>query len=104
MKLRFALLALPFALAACSTPKLTGTDNLQVVDGRALPPPSREDLGTVDRAYLIGSFDKLSVEVFGVGELSKTVQADASGRISLPLVGVVDAAGHTPVELAKIIE
>jgi polysaccharide export outer membrane protein len=53
---------------------------------------------------VIGPFDQMSIDVFGVPELSKTVQADASGRISLPLVGDLDAAGKTPLQLARLIE
>jgi len=69
-----------------------------------LPPPQRSDLSAQQRPYLIGPFDKLSIEVFGVEELSRTVQADASGRISLPLIGAVEAAGKTPEELSREIE
>jgi polysaccharide export outer membrane protein len=57
------------------------------------------------RPYLIGPFDELSVNVFGLPELSRQqVQADASGRISLPLVGTIEASGKTPQQLAQEIE
>ncbi|HWL48175.1 MAG TPA: polysaccharide biosynthesis/export family protein [Sphingomonadaceae bacterium] len=69
-----------------------------------LPPPTRADLAAQDRPYLIGPFDKITVDVFGIDELSKEVQADASGRISFPLIGVIEAAGKTPAELASAIE
>lgn len=65
-----------------------------------LPAPTRADLAAGDRPYLIGPFDKLSIDVFGIEDLSKKVQADASGRISVPLAGVIEAAGQTPSELA----
>ena len=70
-----------------------------------LPAPSRSDLSAANRPYLIGPFDKLSINVFGIDELSqRVVQTDASGRISFPLIGVVEASGQTPGELADIIE
>ena len=58
---------------------------------------------TLDRPYLIGPFDKLDIKTFGVEDLSVKVQADASGRISMPLVGVLEAAGQTPLELSQTI-
>ncbi len=67
--------------------------------------PERSDLVSEDRPYLIGAFDKLTIDVFGIEELSKKeVQADASGRISFPLAGIIEAAGRTPADLEKIIE
>jgi polysaccharide export outer membrane protein len=68
-----------------------------------LPPPTRADLVGTARPYLIGPFDKLEIEVFVIVDLQREVQADASGRISFPLVGSVDASGKTPEELAQAI-
>lgn len=69
-----------------------------------LPPPSRADLVADTRPYLIGPFDKLIIDVFGVDELSKKeVQTDAGGRFSFPLVGIVEASGRTPLEVERVI-
>lgn len=82
-----------------------GDNSVKVAGQGALPPPERTDLYTQDRPYLIGPFDKLTIDVFGIQELSnKEVQADASGRISFPLAGVVEASGKTPAELENLIE
>lgn len=76
----------------------------QIVQNGDLPEPTPADLRGGDRPYFIGPFDKLRIDVFGVEELSKLeVQADASGRLSFPLIGVVEAAGKTPGELAEIL-
>jgi polysaccharide biosynthesis/export protein len=83
--------------------RLTGGDKVKVVPLSQLPEPTRGDLSVSQRAYLIGPFDKLAIGVFGIPDLSGEVQADASGRISLPLIGTVDAAGKTPTELADTI-
>ena len=92
-------------LASCAGPaRLTPGPHLTVAAETALPPPTRTDLAAQERPYRIGAFDKLAISVFGIPELSQTVQADASGRISLPLVGAVEAAGKTPEELAADIE
>lgn len=91
-------------LASCaSTPNLQSGPHITVVEGNVLPPPDGAAIGTNARPYRIGPFDKLGVSVFGVPELSQTVQVDASGRISLPLAGAIDASGKTPDELATEI-
>lgn len=70
-----------------------------------MPLPDRSDIIGGDRPYLIGPFDKLVIDVFGIEELSKKeFQTDASGRISFPLAGVVEAAGKTPAELERLLE
>ncbi len=51
--------------------------------------------------YRIGPEDLLEIAVFEVPELSRTVRVSASGQISLPLIGVVKAAGLSPAELER---
>src|SRR5437867_1859614 len=49
--------------------------------------------------YRIGIEDVLDVAVWNVAELQKTVPVRPDGKISLPLVNDVVAAGLTPMEL-----
>jgi polysaccharide biosynthesis/export protein len=58
-----------------------------------LPPgdPLSDALGRPE--YRIGPGDLLKVQVFQVEDLDRDVRVDNAGRISLPLVGSVDAAG-----------
>lgn len=107
MNFRLAIASLTAAclLAGCgSPPQLVATPTLQVFDGNSLPAPSGSDLVGDTRPYLIGPFDRLSVDVYGVPELSKLVQTDAAGMISLPLVGQIKASNQTSAELADAIE
>lgn len=113
MRARFLLLMLSLGVAGCAGTKPIGSPagvagaagNVQVVQAAQLPQPDRSDLVLLDRPYLIGPFDKLLIDVFGIEELSKKeVQTDAGGRISFPLAGVVEAAGRTPAELEDILE
>src|SRR3546814_2955435 len=46
----------------------------------------------------------LPIYIFNVPELSCEMQVDASGRISMPLIGTVDARNKTADELAQAIE
>lgn len=82
-----------------SSPRLT-----VVRDSSALPAPNRNDLTVADRPSLIGPLDTIQVDVFNVPDLSREMQVDASGRISMPLAGTIDARGKTSEELARDIE
>lgn len=100
------LLILSSSLSACAGRlPLEATPQLSVVkDSGTLPAPDRNDLTAPDRQSLIGPLDTIQVDVFNVAELSREMQVDASGRISMPLVGIVDARGKTSAELANAIE
>ncbi|GAB5482734.1 MAG: polysaccharide biosynthesis/export family protein [Parasphingorhabdus sp.] len=105
MLIRLPLLLLPVLLASCAGSSVVGSSpNVTLVSSDDLPEPSRADLLATNRPYLIGPFDKLNIDVFGIEDLNKKVQIDASGRLSFPLVGVIEAAGSTPDELANEIE
>jgi polysaccharide export outer membrane protein len=97
---------LALALAACGEREpLQSTSRLTVVEGQAmLPAPVRADLTAPDRPSLIGPLDTIEVDVFNVPELDREMQVDASGRISMPLAGTIDARGKTADELARAIE
>jgi polysaccharide export outer membrane protein len=90
-------------LGCATTPPLRTNENVTVSDTGVLPPPTRQDLGGQTRAYAIGPFDRLAVEVYGIEDLSRTIQVDASGLISLPLAGQIQAAGMTTTELSSAI-
>lgn len=99
------LCGLVLGLSACSTPRVgEGNPSLNVVSTISLPQPTRSDMTVAKRLYLIGAFDKVEIDVFGVEDLKREVQTDGSGRLSFPLVGVVEAAGLTPAEVASVIE
>jgi polysaccharide export outer membrane protein len=87
-----------------SPPPLVSTSELTVADTGVLPPPTRADITAQGRSYVIGPQDRLAIEVYGVEELSRTVQVDASGRISLPLVGAMEVSGMLPNELADAVK
>ena len=57
-----------------------------------------------DGEYRIGQDDLLNVAVFEYPDMNTTARVTAAGRFSLPLVGVVTAAGRTARELELEIE
>jgi len=51
--------------------------------------------------YEVGPGDSLSISVWGVPELSVPVAVRPDGKITLPAVGDVAAAGRTPSQLSE---
>lgn len=102
----FSLALLALALSSCArTPPLASSDAVKVVSSTELPPPTPKDLFSQEHPYLVGPFDKLKIDVFGIKELNdREIQVDASGRASFPLVGSFQAAGKTPGDIARDIE
>jgi polysaccharide export outer membrane protein len=56
-----------------------------------------------NEAYTLASGDRLRVIVFGQDSLSNSYSVDGSGRISMPLIGLVDAQGCTTHQLEEKI-
>jgi polysaccharide export outer membrane protein len=53
--------------------------------------------------YRLGAGDKLRIEVYKDPQLSQSVQIRPDGKITLPLVGDIEATGRTPLELRDAI-
>lgn len=88
-------------VAACASPRSPSTDGVEAVHAPLASgepaPPAGLDGGTQD--YRIGPQDLLELQVFGIEALNRTVRVNSRGLISLPLIGVVQAAGLTSEEL-----
>ncbi|MBN9532685.1 MAG: polysaccharide export protein [Alphaproteobacteria bacterium] len=69
--------------------------------GEAPPPVTN---AASQSEYLIGPGDSLQVFVWRNPDLSTTVPVRPDGRISIPLVEDIVAAGKTPTELARDLE
>jgi polysaccharide biosynthesis/export protein len=71
------------------------------------PAPRESDPGKVSSTgnpnYVIGPQDVLNVDVWKEAELTRTVPVRPDGKISLPLLNDVQAAGLTPDQLAAQI-
>ena len=87
------------AMAAVVSAPATARDATSV----ALPPPNPTDMAQGLDAYRIGPMDKLDVNVFQVKDLTGTIDVDAAGNISLPLIGSVQASGRTTLEVSREI-
>jgi len=98
----FLLFLAAASLTACATRGPAAFNSEATVDvDRFLNASSSEEAS----AYRIGPSDKLSISVFQVADLSfEEIFVDASGKLQLPLLGSVQAAGLTPAELSSDIE
>jgi len=76
-------------------------------DGAATAPTAQS--GTVsankahDDSFVIGNDDLLAISVWKETELTKSVPVRSDGKISLPLVGEIQATGRTPAQLESEI-
>jgi polysaccharide export outer membrane protein len=52
-----------------------------------------------DSTFIIGGDDVLAINVWKEPEVSRVVPVRSDGKISLPLVGEIQASGETPVQL-----
>lgn len=101
----FPVLFCALVLAACSGgPKVRSSADLTVTRDAELPAPTRNDLVAPQRSAYLGPLDTITIETFGVSDLTRTVVVDGGGLMSFPLVGVIDVNGMTARELSAKIE
>lgn len=91
---RWPLLATLLLLSACYKP-----GRFVWVDDYREP-----QLAQQDDSYLIRKGDILNVNVWNQRDISSRLRVRDDGRISLPLLNDVDAAGMTPAALARAME
>jgi polysaccharide biosynthesis/export protein len=58
---------------------------------------------TTDPSYIIGPEDVLDINVWKEPDMTRTVPVRPDGKISLPLINDVQAAGSTPQQLAAMV-
>jgi polysaccharide biosynthesis/export protein len=56
-----------------------------------------------DDSFVIGNDDVLAINVWKEPDLSRSIPVRSDGRISLPLIGEVQASGRTPLRLEQEI-
>jgi polysaccharide export outer membrane protein len=85
-------LSLVLLLAGCASTR--GSNQAPVVNPEAHAVSS----------YRIGVDDQLQISVWHNPDLSVSVPVRPDGRITVPLIGDVEAGGHTPEEVAAVIK
>ncbi len=94
-----ALVAISALAAACATDKGPYAASISVAEAQQMAPAPTPD------EYIIGAGDQLSVFVYRNPDLSEAgVAVRPDGRISVPLIEDIQAAGKSPTKLAREIE
>jgi polysaccharide export outer membrane protein len=89
---------------SCFAAAITAAAILAPVQARAADPDKKPTGASSTAAppsgdYRLGAGDKLRIEVYKDPQLSQSVQIRPDGKITLPLLGDVEAANTTPIEL-----
>lgn len=87
---RLALIALLMFMGGCSTESTSFV---------ATAPANFPGSSGISGEYRLSPGDLLDITVFQVPDLTEDVQVDEAGKISLPLIGEVNAAGQTAHQL-----
>jgi len=103
-QVRFALLILTSAVMCCSLAWVQSSSSAANVK----PSPGTTELASVadatipsttsagkphDAGFIIGADDILAISVWKEADISRTVPVRSDGKISLPLIGEVQASG-----------
>jgi polysaccharide export outer membrane protein len=92
---------------ACAMPALTQDTGAQKPSSQtavpAMPADTQTKAATTDSNYIIGAQDVLDISVWKEPEVSRVVPVRPDGKISLPLLNDVQAAGLNPGQLAAQI-
>ena len=93
----------PKALALAAL--LTGVIFVGNLKGQDYKPsaPTSGDMKAHDDSFQIGPDDVLAINVWKEPEISRSVPVRSDGKVSLPLVGEVQASGQTPKQLEAAI-
>lgn len=65
--------------------------------------PDRPAVATLEQGYEIAPMDTLSISVFKMPDLTGDYEVDLTGRISMPLIGEIEAVNLTPAELDRAL-
>jgi polysaccharide export outer membrane protein len=86
-------------------PATSNTDSGPAAAVATAPVPSHGALAgkSHDDHFIIGKDDILTINVWKEPDVSRSLPVRSDGRISLPLVGEVQAAGLTPLQLEQNI-
>ncbi len=97
------LAALLLPLGGLFAQEKTNPKESKVAARAAVEPAAAAKAATDDTAYEIGAEDQLNISVWNEPNVTRTVPVRPDGKISLPLINDVQAAGLTPMQLAMSI-
>jgi polysaccharide export outer membrane protein len=84
-------------------PAQTPAQGDSAVPAATEPAPQTSTGKAHDDSFIIGNDDMLAINVWKEPDLSRSIPVRSDGKISLPLVGELQAAGRTPLQLEQEI-
>lgn len=97
------MITMALALAGCMRSPSHVVRRAPVHAAAVVAAPIPVIASSVEAPYVLGSGDRLRVIVFGQEGLTNAYAVDASGAVTMPLIGAVSARGLTGPELARSI-
>jgi len=97
--LGFLLIVLSGSLLGQTAPPSTGQLPTSGVTASPVEPSVPTGNKPADNTFVIGNDDVLAINVWKEPEFSRSISVRSDGKISLPLLGEVQAAGLTPLQL-----
>lgn len=96
------MLAAATLVCAAQEKKTTAPPDPDARTKTAVQPTNHPDTSWVDnKTYVIGENDVLDIDVWKEKEISRQVPVRPDGKISLPLIGEMQASGLTPLQLQE---
>jgi len=96
--------ALTFAAGIDALAQTAAAPLVRELPALNVPSLNSEAKSLIDESdYKVGSQDLLDISVYGQPELTRTVRVNSRGKISLPMVGQIDAVGLTALQLERLI-
>jgi polysaccharide biosynthesis/export protein len=94
---------LAIGLALLSTGVIAQSDSAPQSTPSTVKPADNAPAPHSDSAYVIGANDVLAINVWKEPDITRSVPVRSDGKISLPLVGELQASGQTPKQLEQEI-
>jgi polysaccharide export outer membrane protein len=96
---RMAVIGLAMLLAACASTRGGGIS----YNASDFGTPDAPKVVAVDDTYKLAPLDTVSVIVYQAPDLNRDYEIDQSGRMTMPLIGRIDAVGVSTGELGNVI-
>ena len=100
LQIALGLLLMPFAFAWTAAAQSKESNSNQKPEAETKPPAAAAAPAVADQEYRIGPQDVLQIDVWKEPEITRTIPVRPDGKISLPLLHDVQAAGLTAMQLA----
>jgi len=99
----FLVCALLSSMLAAQTIAKNEDKPAPVATNMAAQAPDSSGAKPHDDTFVIGNDDMLAINVWKEPDISRSIPVRSDGKISLPLIGEVQAAGMTPLKLEQDI-